>query len=125
MPILNKAKGVYRGRALVQFVRVAGRVIWQARKIVGWNKIAGPYTVKSITSIASRKGEITFKDKVKDEFEALKSVKDLYLKGDDGQYYNVKRVDPSTYSNVYIDVNVENTIAKKGSRISFYQPVWG
>lgn len=122
MPVLNKVKGIYRGSALVAFVRVASRVIWQARKIVGWNKIAGPYQVRSITS---RNGEITIADKVKDEFEALKSVKDLYLKGDDGQYYNVTRVDPSMYSNVYIDVNVEDTIAKKGSMISFYQPVWG
>lgn len=122
MPVLNKAKGIYRGSALVAFVRVASRVIWQARKIVGWNKIAGPYQVRSITS---RNGKITIADKVKDEFEALKSVKDLYLKGDDGQYYNVTRVDPSMYSNVYIDVNVEDTIAKKGSMISFYQPVWG
>lgn len=122
MPVLNKAKGIYRGSALVQFVRVASRVIWQARKIVGWTYIAGPYAVRSVTR---SNGEITIADKVKDEFEALKSVKDLYVKGVDGQYYNVTRVNPSMYSSVYIDVNVEDAIAKKGSMISFYQPVWG
>lgn len=122
MPILNKAKGVYRGRAIVAFVRVASRVIWQAKKIVGWNKIAGPYGVRSVTS---ETGNIVIADKVKDEFEALKSVNDLYLKGDDGQYYNVTRVKPSMYSDVYIDVNVDSAIAKKGSMVSFYQPVWG
>lgn len=40
MPVLNKAKGVYRGSALVAFVRVASRVIWQAKKIVGYTLVA-------------------------------------------------------------------------------------
>lgn len=122
MPILNKAKGVYRGRALVQFVRVASRVIWQARKIVGWNKIAGPYEVSRASKSQSK---ITFATGSKDEFQNLIRVKDLHLKGDDGQYYNVTLIDPGLSSSVYIGANVDSTIAKKGSMVSFYQPVWG
>lgn len=122
MPVLNKAKGIYRGSALVAFVRVASRVIWQARKIVGWNRIAGPYQVEDVTK---RQRKITFATGSKDEFQNLQRTTDLYLKGDDGEYYKVTRVDPGLSSSVYIDVNVEDTIAETGSMISFYQPVWG
>lgn len=122
MPVLNKAKGIYRGSALVAFVRVASRVIWQARKIVGWNRIAGPYQVEDVSK---RQRKITFATGSKDEFQNLQRTTDLHLKGDDGEYYKVTRVDPGLSSSVYIDVNVEDTIAETGSMISFYQPVWG
>ena len=103
-------------------MRVASRVIWQARKIVGWNRIAGPYQVEDVTK---RQRKITFATGSKDEFQNLQRTTDLYLKGDDGEYYKVTRVDPGLSSSVYIDVNVEDTIAETGSMISFYQPVWG
>lgn len=123
MPILNKAKGVYRGRALVQFVRVAGRVIWQARKIVGWNKIAGPYEASVIYSDTNK---IVFYKTEKDEFNALKDIKDLYLRGANGRHYLVTYVRYSTAgSQIIISSRLTSDIAKKGDQLSFYQPVWG
>ena len=121
MPILNKAKGVYRGSALVQFVRVASRVIWQARKIVGWNKIAGPYEVIGGNFAF---GTIGFdKDHVRN-LEKLSNSDELRLRGDNGRYYKITSID-SFFGEVTIEEDMLSGIVKKGSMVSFYQPVWG
>lgn len=123
MPVLNSVKGVYRGSALVQYVRVAGRVIWQAKKIVGWNKIAGPYEA---SVIYSGQNKIVFYKTEKAEFKPLEDIKDLYIKGDNGRYYLVTYIRYSTAgSQTIISSSLTSDIAKKGSMVSFYQPVWG
>lgn len=121
MPVLNRVEGVYRGSALVAFVRVAGRVIWQAKKIVGWNKIAGPYEVIGVNSAA---GTIDFdKDHVR-TLKKLSNSYELHLRGDDGRYYKINRIN-SFFGSVAIEKSMISGIVGQGSMVSFYQPVWG
>ena len=121
MPILNKAKGVYRGRALVQFVRVAGRVIWQARKIVGWNKIAGPFTADSVSNSQSK---IKFDALSKDEFEPISRMHDIWLRIN-GQYYEVDSMRSSVAGNeIRLKGDTKNVISG-GDSFEIFQPRYG
>ena len=121
MPILNKAKGVYRGRALVQFVRVAGRVIWQAKKIVGWNKIAGPFTASSVSNSQSK---IEFDELSKDEFEPISRMKDIWLRIN-GKYYEVSSMDPKSSGNeIYLKGGTKGVISKRDS-FEIFQAKYG
>ena len=124
MPILNKAKGVYRGRALVQSVRVAGRVIWQARKIVGWNKIAGPFTIDRISGLKQR---IDFEDEASvSALQVLSRYKKIAVGKPGGEPIEVvdkeisgKRV------RVFLPAKPLDLGLDRGDSVTFYQPVWG
>lgn len=121
MPILNKAKGVYRGRALVQSVRVAGRVIWQARKIVGWNKIAGPFTASKVSNSQSK---IEFDALSKDEFEPISKMRDIWLRIN-GKYYEVSYMSPKSSGNeIYLKGKTKNVISSGGS-FEIFQAQYG
>lgn len=121
MPILNKAKGVYRGRALVQFVRVAGRVIWQAKKIVGWNKIAGPFKAANVSNSQSK---IEIAKLSKDEFEPISKMRDIWLRIN-GQYYKVGRMRPSITGNeIYLKGGTKGVISSGGS-FEIFQAQYG
>lgn len=121
MPILNRVKGVYRGRALVQFVRVAGRVIWQARKIVGWSKIAGPFTASSVSNSRSK---IEFDALSKDEFEPIATMGDIWLRIN-GQYYEVDSMRPSIAGNkIYLKGETKNVISS-GDSFEIFQAQYG
>ena len=63
MPILNKAKGVYRGRALVKTVTVGTKKIWPSRTITGYRVVA-EFTVSDIF--------MSKQIRVKDNLNALK-----------------------------------------------------
>lgn len=121
MPILNKAKGVYRGSALVAFVRVASRVIWQAKKIVGWNKIAGPFTADSVSNSRSK---IEFDALSKDEFEPISKMSDIWLRIN-GQYYEVDRMRPSVSGNeIYLKGDTKGII-RSGDSFEIFQAQYG
>lgn len=124
MPVLNSVKGVYRGSALVQFVRVAGRVIWQARKIVGWNKIAGPVTIDDTSEISRR---LEFNDEASvSALQVLSQYKELAVGKPGGEAIEVvdkeisgKRV------RVFLPARPKDYGLNKGDSVTFYQPVWG
>lgn len=121
MPVLNRVKGVYRGRALVQFVRVASRVIWQARKIVGWNKIAGPFTASSVSNSQSK---IEFDALSKDEFKPIATMSDIWLRIN-GQYYEVDSMKPSLTGNeIYLKGETKNVISR-GDSFEIFQAKYG
>ena len=121
MPILNKAKGVYRGRALVAFVRVASRVIWQARKIVGWNKIAGPFTASKVGHSSSK---IEFDELSKGEFEPISKMRDIWLRIN-GQYYEVDSMEPKSSGNeIYLKGETKNVISR-GDSFEIFQAKYG
>ena len=124
MPILNKAKGVYRGRALVQFVRVAGRVIWQAKKIVGWNKIAGPVTIDGISGIKQR---LDFNDADSvSALQVLAQYKEIAVGKPGGEAIEV--VDKEIRSGrvrVFLPAKPLDLGLAPGDSVTFYQPVWG
>ena len=121
MPILNKAKGVYRGRALVQYVRVAGRVIWQARKIVGWSKIAGPFTASKVSNF---KSSIEFDALSKDEFKPIAGMRDIWLRIK-GQYYEVDSMNPSIAGNeIYLKGGTKGVISM-GDSFEIFQAKYG
>lgn len=121
MPILNKAKGVYRGSALVAFVRVAGRVIWQAKKIVGWNKIAGPFTASSVSNSQSK---IEFDALSKDEFKPIATMEDIWLRIN-GQYYEVGSMDARSSGNeIYLKGKTKNVISM-GDSFEIFQAKYG
>ncbi|MCQ9167501.1 hypothetical protein [Corynebacterium amycolatum] len=121
MPVLNRVKGVYRGRALVQFVRVAGRVIWQARKIVGWNKIAGPFTASSVSNSQSK---IEFDALSKDEFKPIATMEDIWLRIN-GKYYEVSSMAPRSSGNkIYLKGETKNVISR-GDSFEIFQAKYG
>lgn len=121
MPVLNRVKGVYRGSALVQFVRVAGRVIWQAKKIVGWNKIAGPFTASSVSDSRSK---VEFETLSKDEFEPISRMHDIWLRIN-GKYYEVSRMAPKSSGNeIYLKGETRNVISE-GDSFEIFQPRYG
>lgn len=121
MPVLNRVKGVYRGRALVQFVRVAGRVIWQAKKIVGWNKIAGPFTA---SSVSNSKSKIEFDALSKDEFNPIAGMSDIWLRIN-GQYYEAGRMRASVAGHeIYLKDGTKNVISR-GDSFEIFQAKYG
>ncbi|TXS60904.1 hypothetical protein CHU67_00490 [Corynebacterium sp. LK19] len=121
MPVLNRVKGVYRGSALVQYVRVASRVIWQAKKIVGWNKIAGPITASAVFDSQSK---IKFDQLSKDEFGSIAQMKDIWLRIN-GQYYEAGRMRASVAGNeIYLKGDTKNVISG-GDSFEIFQPRYG
>lgn len=121
MPVLNRVKGVYRGRALVAFVRVAGRVIWQAKKIVGWNKIAGPFTADSVSNSRSK---IEFDALSKDEFEPISKMSDIWLRIN-GRYYEVESMDARSSGNeIRLKGETKNVISR-GDSFEIFQARYG
>ena len=123
MPVLNRVKSVYRGRALVRFVRVAGRVIWQARKIVGWNKIAGPVMIND-TSSSQQRLDFTDRDSVS-ALQVLSQYTDIGVGKPGGEIIEVvdKEISDSKVrvflpdKPKYYGLNVRDSV-------EFYQPVW-
>lgn len=121
MPVLNRVKGVYRGSALVAFVCVGSRVIWQARKIVGWNKIAGPFTASSVSNSRSK---IEFDALSKDEFEPIATMGDIWLRIN-GKYYEVSSMDPRSSGNeIYLKGETKNVISR-GDSFEIFQAKYG
>ena len=121
MPVLNRVKGVYRGSALVQYVRVASRVIWQAKKIVGWNKIAGPFTA---TSVSNSRSKVEFETLSKDEFEPISRLHDIWLRIN-GQYYEVRSMTAKSSGNeIYLKGDTKNVISG-GDSFEIFQPRYG
>lgn len=121
MPVLNRVKGIYRGRALVQYVRVAGRVIWQARKIVGWNKIAGPITASAVFDSQSK---IKFDQLSKDEFGPIAQMKDIWLRIN-GKYYEAGRMRASVAGHeIYLKDGTKNVISR-GDSFEIFQAKYG
>lgn len=121
MPVLNRVKGIYRGSALVAFVRVASRVIWQAKKIVGWNKIAGPFTA---SSVSNSKSKIEFDALSKDEFEPIATMEDIWLRIN-GKYYEVSSMDPRSSGNeIYLKGETKNVISR-GDSFEIFQAKYG
>lgn len=124
MPILNRVKGVYRGSALVQFVRVASRVIWQARKIVGWSKIAGPFTINDTSGISKR---LEFNDEASvSALQVLSQYKELAVGKSGGEAIEVVDKEISDKRvRVFLPANPKDYGLDKGDSVTFYQPVWG
>lgn len=124
MPVLNRVKGVYRGRALVQFVRVAGRVIWQAKKIVGWNKIAGPVTIDKTSGVFQR---LEFEDAASVRaLQVLSQYKELAVGKPGGEAIEVVDKEISDkIVRVFLPARPKDYGLDKGDSVSFYQPVWG
>lgn len=123
MPVLNDVKNVWRGSSLARAVWVGAVKIWSSKKIVGWTKIAGPYT---ITSVSKYQKKVKFTEPDKDEFTRLAAIKDLYVFLSDEVAHKVTSITPSiTESSVSIDVAVTNDVATVGSTATFYTPVWG
>lgn len=124
MPVLNRVKGVYRGSALVAFVRVASRVIWQARKIVGWNKIAGPVTIDGISGLKQR---LDFEDEASvSALQVLSQYKEIAVGKPGGEAIEV--VDKEISSGrvrVFLPAKPKDYGLDKGDSVTFYQPVWG
>ncbi|MEW4620774.1 hypothetical protein [Corynebacterium amycolatum] len=121
MPVLNKVKGIYRGSALVAFVRVASRVIWQAKKIVGWNKIAGPFTA---SSVSNSKSKIEFDALSKDEFKPIAGMSDIWLRIN-GKYYEVSSMDPRSSGNeIYLKGDTKGVISS-GDSFEIFQAKYG
>ncbi|MCQ9125582.1 hypothetical protein JY504_08120 [Corynebacterium amycolatum] len=124
MPVLNRVKGVYRGSALVAFVRVAGRVIWQARKIVGWNHIAGPVTIDDTSGISKR---LEFNDEASvSALQVLAQYKEIAVGKPGGEAIEV--VDKEIRDDrvrVFLPAKPGDYGLDKGDSVTFYQPVWG
>ncbi|MBC6792635.1 hypothetical protein [Corynebacterium sp. LK26] len=121
MPVLNRVKGIYRGSALVAFVRVASRVIWQAKKIVGWNKIAGPFTADSVSN---SKSKIEFDALSKDEFEPISKMSDIWLRIN-GRYYEVESMDARSSGNeIRLKGETKNVISR-GDSFEIFQAKYG
>lgn len=124
MPVLNRVKGVYRGSALVQFVRVASRVIWQAKKIVGWNHIAGPVTIDDTSEMSQRLG---FEDEASvSALQVLSQYKELAVGKPGGEAIEVvdKEISDDRVR-VFLPARPKDYGLNKGDSVSFYQPVWG
>lgn len=121
MPVLNKVKGIYRGSALVAFVRVASRVIWQAKKIVGWNKIAGPFTASSVSNSRSK---VEFETLSKDEFEPISRMRDIWLRIN-GKYYEVSSMTAKSSGNeIYLKGGTKDVISS-GDSFEIFQAKYG
>ena len=124
MPILNNAKGVYRGSALVAFVRVAGRVIWQARKIVGWEKIAGPVMITD-TSSSQKRLDFTDRDSVS-ALQVLSQYTDIGVGKPGGEIIEVvdKEISGSKVR-VFLPGKPKDYGLNPRNSVEFYQPVGG
>ena len=74
MPILNKAKGVYRGRALVKSVTVGTKKIWPSRTITGYRVVA------TITSRSRHTGKVVVKKGEEELLAPYVRVKGLMIR---------------------------------------------
>lgn len=124
MPVLNNVKGVYRGSALVAFVCVGSRVIWQARKVVGWKLIAGPVAIDGTSEISKR---LEFNDEASvSALQVLAQHQEMAVgKPGGGAIEVVDKEISDKRVRVFLPARPKDYRLGKGDSVAFYQPIWG
>ena len=119
MPILNKAKGVYRGRALVKTVTVGTKKIWPSRTITGYRVVA------TFTSRARYTSKVFTQNGEQKLLKPYVDVEGLMIRVKGGsQMLPVTEIDIGSYGKIYTDGNPVDLGIKQGTVCELLAPIY-